>query len=88
MGTNQTVADRYERIPDAAEIVMEDEYLLSGVYWRRDGTVYCGGVFDCPDCGFPRGNHPPSRGGEVRGVSRVRILLGVNTSPKIASQLE
>lgn len=88
MGTNQTVADLYERIPDAAETVMEDEYLLSGVYRRRDGTVYCGGVVDCPDCGSPRGSHPPSRGGEVRGVSRVRVLLGVNTSRKIVSQLE
>jgi len=53
MGINPTVADLYEHIPDDAETISEDEYILSGVYRGLDETVYYAGGLDCPDCGCP-----------------------------------
>lgn len=53
METNQTVADLYEHIPGDAEVITEDEFLLSGVYRGPDGAVYYTGGFDCPDCNCP-----------------------------------
>lgn len=53
MRTNPTVADLYTHIPDDAETITEDEYLLSGVHRGPDGAVYFAGGFACPDCGSP-----------------------------------
>lgn len=53
MGTNPTVADLYTSLPDDAETITEDEYLLSGAFRGLDGTVYFAGGFTCPACGSP-----------------------------------